>query len=623
MKFMKLGSGHDASFCITGAARTLLPEVSSDLTVEVNETIYLLHKFPLFSKCLRLHKQACSDWAETSGQAKQPPTVELPDFPGGLEAFELCTKFCYGYTITLSAYNIVSVRCAAEYLQMTEEIERGNLISKLDTFLNSCIFHGWKDTIVTLQSTTKEGGLQALSEELGITSRCIDAIASKVRAANPGKANLSRSYSIRGGSKGPESGQRQNNKTWWGEDLAELDVDLYWRTMVAIGGGERVRVPANVIGDALRIYASRWLPSLDDFRSEETSTTKSTYRLAVLEVIVRLLPEEKGPAAVSCGFLLQLLKAAHFLGASSSFKVEMTRMAAARLEDACVGDLLVLASSMDDETMYDIDIVMNVLEEFMCSEGKSSPVARTRETGGDESSERSGTPSLDIVNLDDFQDMSVSSSSSSPASHSSKLMKVAKLFDVYLQEISRVDPNLPLSKFTTIAESIPYFARADHDDLYKAIDIYLKSHPELNKSERKRICSTLDCRKLSMEGCIHAAQNELLPLRVVVQVLFFEHARAAAMSNGHLLELPSNLKETCMISNDADDHISAKKKLSSPPDDDHDHGLWSRAASGLDHSKVTLKMKLAEDDDDEIEDQIFATVLKKSSSRCFKIFSQR
>ncbi|CAH9073993.1 unnamed protein product [Cuscuta epithymum] len=621
MKFMKLGSGHDASFCIIGAARTLLPEVSSDLTVEVNETIYLLHKFPLFSKCLRLHKQARSDWAETSGQARQPPTVELPDFPGGLEAFELCTKFCYGYTITLSAHNIVSVRCAAEYLQMTEEIERGNLISKLDTFLNSCIFHGWKDTIVTLQSTTKEGGLQALSEDLRITSRCIDAIASKVRAANPGKANLSRSYSIRGGSNGPESGERQTSKTWWGEDLAELEVDLYWRTMVAIGGGERVRVPANVIGDALRIYASRWLPSFDDFRSEETSTTKSTYKLAVLEAIVRLLPEEKGPAAVSCGFVLQLLKAAHFLGASSSLKVEITRTAAARLEDACVGDLLVPASSMDDETMYDIDMVMNVLEEFMCSEGKSPPVARTRGKGGDDSSERSGTPSLDIVNLDDFQDMSVSSSSSSPASHSSKLMKVAKLFDVYLQEISREDPNLPLSKFTTIAESIPYFARADHDDLYKAIHIYLKSHPELNKSERKRICSTLDCRKLSMEACIHAAQNELLPLRVVVQVLFFEHARAAAMSNGHLLELPSNLKETCMISNDADDHISAKKKLSSP-DDDH-HGLWSRAASGRDHNKVTLKMKLDEDDDDEIEDQIFATVLKKSSSRCFKIFSQR
>lgn len=32
----------------------------------------------------------------------------------------------------------------------------------------------------------------------------------------------------------------------------------------------------------------------------------------------------------------------------------------------------------------------------------------------------------------------------------------------------------------------------------------------------------MDCQKLSLEACTHAAQNERLPLRIVVQVLFFE-----------------------------------------------------------------------------------------------------
>lgn len=32
----------------------------------------------------------------------------------------------------------------------------------------------------------------------------------------------------------------------------------------------------------------------------------------------------------------------------------------------------------------------------------------------------------------------------------------------------------------------------------------------------------VDCRKLTMEACTHAAQNERLPLRAVLQVLFFE-----------------------------------------------------------------------------------------------------
>lgn len=32
----------------------------------------------------------------------------------------------------------------------------------------------------------------------------------------------------------------------------------------------------------------------------------------------------------------------------------------------------------------------------------------------------------------------------------------------------------------------------------------------------------LDCQKLTLEACTHAAQNERLPLRAVIQVLFFE-----------------------------------------------------------------------------------------------------
>ncbi|KAJ0432037.1 putative NPH3 domain-containing protein [Helianthus annuus] len=40
---------------------------------------------------------------------------------------------------------------------------------------------------------------------------------------------------------------------------------------------------------------------------------------------------------------------------------------------------------------------------------------------------------------------------------------------------------------------------------------------------------------------MHAAQNEQLPLRVVVQVLFSEQARAA-MAGGHVTGLPNNIK---------------------------------------------------------------------------------
>lgn len=52
-----------------------------------------------------------------------------------------------------------------------------------------------------------------------------------------------------------------------------------------------------------------------------------------------------------------------------------------------------------------------------------------------------------------------------------------------------------------------------------------QAHPTLTEHERKRLCRVMDCQKLSIDACMHAAQNERLPLRVVVQVLFSEQVK--------------------------------------------------------------------------------------------------
>lgn len=54
----------------------------------------------------------------------------------------------------------------------------------------------------------------------------------------------------------------------------------------------------------------------------------------------------------------------------------------------------------------------------------------------------------------------------------------------------------------------------------------LKEHPDLSKQEKKRVCRILDCQRLSPEVCAHAVRNERLPLRTVVQLLYFEQERA-------------------------------------------------------------------------------------------------
>lgn len=117
----------------------------------------------------------------------------------------------------------------------------------------------------------------------------------------------------------------------------------------------------------------------------------------------------------------------------------------------------------------------------------------------------------------------------------------------------------------------------------------VQGHPELSKSERKRLCRILDCKKLSVEACMHAAQNEMLPLRVVVQVLFFEQARAA-MAGGKVTQLPSNIKALLAVCNNP-----SKTNAALPTQDQ-----W--AVSGLKSPKSnsnasTLKMKLDEDED--------------------------
>ncbi|KAL9992016.1 putative NPH3 domain-containing protein [Helianthus debilis subsp. tardiflorus] len=63
-------------------------------------------------------------------------------------------------------------------------------------------------------------------------------------------------------------------------------------------------------------------------------------------------------------------------------------------------------------------------------------------------------------------------------------------------------------------------ARRTLDGVYEAIDVYLNKHKHLRESEREEICTVLDCNKMSPEACEHGAQNERLPERVAVQMLF-------------------------------------------------------------------------------------------------------
>ncbi|KAJ4704156.1 BTB/POZ domain-containing protein [Melia azedarach] len=471
MKFMKLGTRPD-TFYTEEATRTVISDTPTDLIIRVNNISYLLHKFPLLPKC-GLLQRLCSDFADSN-----TVTIELHDIPGGEDAFEVCAKFCYGITINLSAHNFVAAFCAAKFLRMTESVEKGNFIVKLEAFFNSCVLDGWKDSVVTLQTTNK---LPEWSENLGIIRRCIDSIVEKILTP-PAKVSWSYTYTRPGYT---QKRHQAAPKDWWTEDISDLDIELFRCIITAVRS--TYMLPSQLIGEALHVYACRWLPDITKTGSPETSASQAEESVEknrrILEIIVSMIPADRG--SVSVGFLLRLLSIAIYLGVSPVTKTELRRRASLQFEEATVSDLLLPSHLSSNQHSYDIDLVMSLLESYLVLWRRQSPA---------------------------------------PAENGHflrSIRKVAKLIDSYLQVVAR-DVNMPVMKVVSLAEAFPDFAREEHDDLYKFVNMYLKEHPDLSKAEKKRLCRILDCQKLSPEVRAHAVKNDRLPLRTVVQLLFFE-----------------------------------------------------------------------------------------------------
>ncbi|XP_040384483.1 BTB/POZ domain-containing protein At5g03250-like [Oryza brachyantha] len=518
MATMKLGSKPEI-FVLEGLTWRCMTELESDVVVEVGEMSFYLHKFPLLSRSGVLQRMISEYQAPEEGGGMC--TLQLDDIPGGAKAFELAARFCYDVKIELNALNVVCLRCAAEYLRMTDDYAEGNLITQAESFLAD-VLANWKDSIKALE--TCEGVLPT-AEDLHIVSRCITALASKACASDAAAAKSASHDALwngigSGGTPRGAGAAACSGMDWWYEDVSFLSLPMFKRLIQTMEGkGMR----AESIAGAIMFYAGRFLPGLKrntsfsnasfggDCGAGSRSITPRAANVSApsegdqryfLEEIVALLPAKKGVA--STRFLLGMLRTAMLLHASPLCRENLERRIGAQLEDACLDDLLVPNLGYTVETLYDIDCVQRILDYFMSSTdglgtGYTSPAVA-------EESSHLGAPNA-----------------GSPSSLSPITM-VAKLMDGYLAEVAP-DTNLKLPKFQALAAVVPDYARPVDDGIYRAMDIYLKSHPWLSESEREQLCRLMNCQKLSLEACTHAAQNERLPLRVVVQVLFFEQLR--------------------------------------------------------------------------------------------------
>ncbi|XP_072982535.1 root phototropism protein 3 [Typha latifolia] len=505
-------------------------DIPSDLLVKVGGVSFHLHKYPLLSRSGRMNRIMYE-----SSRDQEPSVVELNDLPGGPESLELAAKFCYGIAVDLTASNISGLRCAAEYLEMTEDLEEGNLIFKTEAFLSYVVLSSWRDSIVVLKSCE---GLSPWAENLQIVRRCSESIAWKacanprgIRWAYTGRPTRNSSPKWNNDSKESSPSRTQPvPPDWWFEDVSLLRIDHFVRVVTAI----KVKgMRFELIGAAIMQYAARWLPGLtkegpqggDDVwnqgglhlviagtgNKDDLSNSQVREQRMIIESLISIIPPTKD--SVSCSFLLRLLRLASMLKVAPALVTELEKRVGMQLEQATLADLLIPSYSKS-ETLYDVDLVQRLVEHFLVQEQTedSSP-------GRESYVEKHGYEPA-----------------TARASGSNAKLRVARLIDSFLTEVSR-DRNLSLTKFQVLAEALPESTRSCDDGLYRAVDSYLKAHPTLTEHERKRLCRVMDCQKLSIDACMHAAQNERLPLRVVVQVLFSEQVKISnAIANSSLKE---------------------------------------------------------------------------------------
>ncbi|VVB18204.1 unnamed protein product [Arabis nemorensis] len=450
-------------------------EVSSDVTVHIGEASFSLHKFPLSSKCGFLKKLVLE-----SNKDSDSTVVKIPDIPGGSEAFELAAKFCYGINFDMSTENIAMLRCAAEYLEMTEEHSVENLVVRTEAYLNEVALKSLSSSITVLHKSEE---LLPIAERVKLVSRCIDAIAymtcQESQFCSPSSSSNNSNNEVVVQSKQPVV-------DWWAEDLTVLRIDSFQRVLIAMMARGFKQYG---LGPVLMLYAQKSLRGLEIFAKgmKKIEPKQEHEKRVVLETIVSLLPREKN--AMSVSFLSMLLRAAIYLETTVACRLDLEKRMGLQLGQAVLDDLLIPSYSFTgDHSLFDTDTVQRILMNYLEFEVEGV---------------RLNNSTVDLAG---------------------DMERVGKLMENYLAEIAS-DRNVTLQKFIGLAELIPEQSRVTEDGMYRAVDIYLKAHPNMSDVERKKVCSLMDCQKLSREACAHAAQNDRLPVQTIVQVLYYEQQR--------------------------------------------------------------------------------------------------
>ncbi|KAK9116844.1 hypothetical protein Sjap_015791 [Stephania japonica] len=106
--------------------------------------------------------------------------IDLLHISGGLENVKKAAKSCYGVNFEINVHNFATLRCAAEYLGMTDRFYKSNLNSHTDDFLSRVALLTFSGALVVLKCYVD---LLPLAEDLNIVHRCMDLVSTKAYSA--------------------------------------------------------------------------------------------------------------------------------------------------------------------------------------------------------------------------------------------------------------------------------------------------------------------------------------------------------------------------------------------------------------------------------------------------------
>ncbi|KGN66089.1 root phototropism protein 3 isoform X1 [Cucumis sativus] len=436
------------------------PVYESDLIVQVGEFCFHLHKLPMVARSKYLNRMIIQNSSHEVQNNNSVSTIQLNNLPGGPMAFELVMKFCYGWKVDLTAKNVAPLYCATHFLEMTDDLAQGNLTSKAEAFLSFVISSSWKDTFKVLKSCES---ISRCANQLHIPKRCSEAIARKA-CMNP-ESFCNSDYNV------DNVRLEVVADNWWFKDVLILRIDHF---IEVIESGKQRGMKFEVAESCIAHWTMRWFARLmSEFENLMLNNSTDKLKAMAIESLIRLLPEEEN--SVTSTFLLHILKLGSVMKIDSQLLTRIESRLAMMLEKCHASDLLV-KNYGDDDGVYDVAIVTRIVKFY------ASHIS------------------------DNAQ---------------SNLSDVGRLVDAYLMLVAQ-DQNLKADGFLVLAEALPQDARVCCNNLYRAIDMYLKAHPELTEEERTCLCRSLKYHKLSQAAREHITKNNRLPLKYVTSFILLE-----------------------------------------------------------------------------------------------------